>query len=109
MDFNELDEKRRILFLYSEGAGDAEICKALNISKEDFDERSKNDIIGGIDADENTKIELGLAPFSGNVDYDRIRISCNAEGSYVDGEDTITVYYATIASVVMCPMPVGLR
>ena len=45
MDFNELDEKRRILFLYSEGAGDAEICKAFNISKEDFDERSKNDAV----------------------------------------------------------------
>ena len=45
MDFNELDEKRRILFLYSEGAGDAEICKALNISKEDFDERSKNNAV----------------------------------------------------------------
>ena len=45
MDFNELDEKRRILFLYSEGAGDAEICKAHNISKEDFDERSKNDAV----------------------------------------------------------------
>ena len=45
MDFNELDEKRRILFLYGEGAGDAEICKALNISKEDFDERSKNDAV----------------------------------------------------------------
>lgn len=45
MDFNKLDEKRRILFLYSEGAGDAEICKALNISKEDFDERSKNDAV----------------------------------------------------------------
>lgn len=68
-----------------------------------------NDIIGGIDAEENTKVKFGLAPFSGNVDYDRIRISCNTEGSYVDGEDTITVYYATIASVVMCPMPVGLR
>lgn len=43
IDFSALSENEQVLYLYSEGGGDAEICKALQISKEEFDEKHKSD------------------------------------------------------------------
>lgn len=42
-DFDRLNENEKVLYLYSEGAGDAEICRGIELSKEDFDQRFKSD------------------------------------------------------------------
>ena len=42
-EFDSLTQDEKIIYLYAEGAGDAEVCKGLEISKEDFDLRCKQD------------------------------------------------------------------
>lgn len=43
IDFDSLSEDEKILFTYNEGKFDSSVCKAIQISKEEFDERLKND------------------------------------------------------------------
>jgi hypothetical protein len=42
-DFNDLSEPEKILHLYERGYTDAAICRGLEMSKEEFDERYKSD------------------------------------------------------------------
>lgn len=41
--FDRLGENEKILYLYNEGASDPEICEAIELAKEDFDQRCKTD------------------------------------------------------------------
>ena len=43
VEFDSLSENEKILFTYNEGKFDSSVCKAIEISKEEFDERLKND------------------------------------------------------------------
>jgi hypothetical protein len=41
--FNELSEPEQVILTYNDGHGDSAVCRALQISKEEFDERVKED------------------------------------------------------------------
>lgn len=42
-DFNSLSEPEQVLMTYFEGNGDNAVCRALQISRKEFDERVKNE------------------------------------------------------------------
>lgn len=42
-DFADLSEPEKILFTYNRGQFDSAVCRAIEISKEEFDERCKED------------------------------------------------------------------
>lgn len=42
-DFSALSDQEKILYLYSDGAGDPEICRAMELTKEEFDKQCNSD------------------------------------------------------------------